>query len=327
MAAANGRLAPVTWAVFTTLAAFTALASRAAGAAEPRVQSQPPASAPGGPEYQNVWLGAIADFGYGSSMVGDSLLGELGGQFTGIQSFRDRALLVQWNGLLAARGGILGNTKPYTELIGGHAVASAEAGYRWRRGRRWSPYTGANLNGDLTLLDHPGTSFGQLNTLNDLDGVGGFNSHGAVRVDAGASWLAGAHSLLLVAFFQETVRAAGVYTPGITFSELGLAARWDVARRLTLSLEGLAGRAPSTTQPSLATIDQKTDVALSAVARKLFANGMWLGATSSLGRQMDHRAYPASGTTYDSADAWTFEVTVFYGFPLGPWKAPAGQRP
>lgn len=293
-------------------------------AAEP----PPPAvDAPPSPEYRSVSRGAVADFGYGSSAVGDSLLGELGAQSVGIQSFRDHALLVQWDGLLAARGGILGNTHPYTELVGGHVVASAEAGRRWQPRARWSVYTGAGLAGDLSLMTNPGTSYGDLDTLNDLDGVGGLSARGALRVDGGASLLDGPRSLLLVAVLQEALRASGIYTPGVAFTQAGLAVRWDVARRLTVSLEGLAGWSPATKQAALDTTDQKTELGTAAVVRKIFTNGMWLAATSALSREFDHRVYAASATAYDTANAPTFTVTLLYGIPLGCGRAAGSAKP
>ena len=62
------------------------------------------------PEYRNVQLGAVADFQFSSSSSGIALLGEGGAEYVGIQTFRDRRLVVQWDTLLAIRGGIIGNT-------------------------------------------------------------------------------------------------------------------------------------------------------------------------------------------------------------------------
>ena len=71
--------------------------------------------------------GAIADGGIGTSMVGDTLMFELGGQWAGLRFVRDRRWLLQWDALVAARGGYLANEHPYLFLIGGHELAWAEA--------------------------------------------------------------------------------------------------------------------------------------------------------------------------------------------------------
>src|SRR5271170_8159988 len=86
--------------------------------ASPPDPPRPPAEAATTPEYESGSLAAIVDFGYGSSAVGDTLLGDVGAESFGIRSFLGRALLAQWDTLFAARGGILGNEHPYTPLLG-----------------------------------------------------------------------------------------------------------------------------------------------------------------------------------------------------------------
>jgi hypothetical protein len=307
-----------------------AIAAAGLLAAAPDARAQPVTQAPSltPPEYASVARGAMADFGFGSTAVGYSLLGDVGVQSAGIRTWRDRSWLLQWDRSMAARGGVLGNTHPVADLYGGRAVASVEAGYRWRHAQRWSPYTGANLNGELTLLLHPGTSFDKLNSLNAVDGVGGLTAHIAARLVAGASFLdGGAHSVLLFAFVQETARAPGVVTPGVTFTEVGAGARWDIARRLTVQLEGLAGESPTSTDDGLRSTDGKTELAVSAAVRKLFANGMWVAASSSLARQYDHRVYLDGGATYDTADVPSFNVALAYGVPIRWWEPRARSQP
>jgi hypothetical protein len=267
-------------------------------------------------EYRNVSLGAIADIGYGSSAGGDTILAELGAEYVGIQTFRSRSLLVQWDTLLAARGGIVGNTLPYTSVAGGHTLANAEAGYRFQRHGRFSFYLGGRLNGDLSIVTHPGTTLGELNRLNNADGVLGVNASGAVRVDLGLSMLDGKRSLVLVAFFQEAGIAPDVYTSGIAYSEGGVAARFDIARRLTASLEAFAGRGATRTQAALDTTVQSSYAALSGVVRGSFRNGIWLALSGMYGREFDHRVYRASMTTYNTANAPDFNVTLLLGIPF-----------
>ena len=55
------------------------------------------------------------------------------------------------------------------------------------------------------------------------------------------SLLDGRRSFLLVGLFQEALIAPGIYSNGGSFTEGGLAARFDLWHRLTASLEVVAG--------------------------------------------------------------------------------------
>src|SRR6185312_2680605 len=189
-----------------------------------------------------------------------------------------------WDTLFAARGGVLGNTHPYTPLVGARTQASFEAGARWVPQARWSFYTGAALAGDCSAMTRPGTDIVELRTLNDLDGVGGRVADATLRLDAGASMLDGARSLLLVAFVQGEARAPGIYTPGMGLGELGVAARFDLAWSVDAWIEAHAGRSGPVEEPSLGTIDQATVGSFSAQVRKLFSNGMWIAVAGGSSR-------------------------------------------
>jgi len=303
------------------IAAWSLAGSASPLHAEP---AAPPAEPRAMAEYQSSSLAAFVDFGYGASAVGDTLLGDLGAEHFGVQSFRGRALLLQWDALVAVRAGILGNTHPYTPLTGPRTLVSVEAGYRWLPERRWSFYTGAGLSGDFALLTRPGTDVTQLRTLNDMDGVGGRTADGAVRLDAGVSLLDGARSLLLVAFFQEGLRAPGIYTRGAAFAEGGVAARFDLAFRLTASLEALAGQTGAVADASLGSTDRTIYAGISAMVRRSFSHGMWVAAAGGYSRELDHRAYPGSGRSYDTASAPSFDARFFYAVPIG---GPRGPKP
>jgi hypothetical protein len=80
------------------------------------------------PRFDEQVRGVIVDGGIGTGMVGDTLMFELGGQWSAVRSYGRRRWLVQWDGLLAARGGYLANEHPYLFLIGGHELAWAELG-------------------------------------------------------------------------------------------------------------------------------------------------------------------------------------------------------
>jgi hypothetical protein len=290
-------------------------------------EAPPPAAPPERVEFDSVLVGALLDFGYGSAAVGDSLLGDLGAEYVGIRTFRDRAWLLQWDALLAARGGLLGNTRPYTGLAGMRTVADGEIGYRWLRARTLSPYTGARVDGELIVMTRPGTSLSDLDRLNNLDGVAGVSAHGALRIDAGLSLLDGARSLVVVGFFQEALRAPGVYTPGAAFAEGGVGARFDLRRRLTASLELSAGQSPTSTQAALGTSDQTTIVELSALVRFVLRSGVWLQAAGGYSREFDRRTYQSSPLTYQTASAPSFDVTLALGVSLDRrrWRAGAAQ--
>ncbi len=281
-----------------------------------------PASSPA--EYRSGSLAAFVDFGYGSSAVGDTLLGDLGAEFWGIQSLRGRALLLEWDTLFAARGGVLGNTHPYTPLVGARTQASFEAGARWAPERRWSFYTGAALAGDFSALTRPGTDIEALRTLNDSDGVGGRVASAAFRLDAGVSLLHGAQSLLVVGFFQEALDAPGAYVPGAAFAEGGVALRFDLAWSLDASLEALAGRTGAVADAALGTTDQTIVAGFSARVRKIFSSGMSIAVAGDYSREIEHRSYTGSAGSYDTASPPTFDATLFYAVPIG---GPRGQEP
>jgi hypothetical protein len=261
-------------------------------------------------------VGAVFGLGYGSSAVGLSLLFDLGAELVGIRTFHQRAWLAQWDGLIVARAGLLGNTIPYTPLAGLDTLASGEIGYRWTRDRQLSPYSGAALGGELSILTRPGTAVSELGTLNNLDGVGGLSVRGHFRIDVGLSYLDDKRSLLLVGLFQEALFAPGIYTNGISFTEGGLAARFDICRRLTASLELLAGRSPLISQTPLSTSVETTHVELTALVRKLFRDVAWLQLSGGFSRDFDRRTYDGSPNVYRTASAPAFNINLAVGVSL-----------
>ena len=276
-------------------------------------------------------MGAALDFAFGSSAAGESLLGDLGGEYTGVRTFRRRAWLLAWDALVAARGGILGNTHPYTGLAGMRLSGYAEPGYRWLPERRVSPFTGVRAGGELIVLTQPGTSLSDLNRLNNVDGVAGVVAHGAFRIDVGVSLLDGARSLVVVGLFQETLRAPGIYSPGMTFTEGGLGARFDWSRRLTATFEVHAGQSPHRSDVALGTSVQTTRVELAALVRWIFSNGVWLDASGSYALEGDERTYQGSPQVYRTENPPSFSVALGCGVSLDRkhWRQvkPAPPRP
>jgi hypothetical protein len=261
--------------------------------------------------------GLIVDGGIGTGMVGDTLMLELGGQWSAVRSYGRRRWLVQWDGLLAARGGYLANEHPYLFLIGGHELAWAELGRRFVAYQSWSPYAGVRLGNEIFLMKHPGLGWSDIDTINSVDRVGGSVAAGLIRLDAGASLLDGARSLLLVAFVHEELHAAETNTPAQAFLGAGLGARFDLARQhLSASAEASLGVAPERRDSLRGFTDRTARIAASLSARKAFGRGMWFSLSTFIARDSDHMVYSATGTVYDTANAPQFGLSLLYGIPL-----------
>jgi hypothetical protein len=268
-------------------------------------------------EFRNQSLGAVLVANIDTSDVGDALLGDLGAESIGIRSFGSRSWLVQWDALLAGRAGVLANEHPFMPLAGAHERGDVEVGSRFLPLEHWSPYVGLGLNTDLTVLTEPGVPIGNLWKYNNSDGVGGLTVNGGARVAVGASLLTPHHSLLLEAFFQEALRAPEINAPGAAFAEGGVAARWDISGRLTLRVQGLAGRTPAVLHAGLDYTVQTVHAEVDADFRKIFGNGMWLGAQVQVWQELSSTTY-LSGRTYPAADTPTFIFSLVYGIPFEP---------
>ncbi len=269
------------------------------------------------PRFDERVRGLIVDGGIGTSMVGDTLMLELGGQWSAVRSYGRRRWLVQWDGLLAARGGYLANEHPYLFLIGGHELAWAELGRRFVATQNWSPYAGVRLGNEIFLMKHPGLGWSDVDTINSVDRVGGSVAAGLIRMDAGASFLDGPRSLLLVAFVQEELHAAETNTPAQAFLGGGVGARFDLAsHHLSASAEASWGVTPERRDSLRGFTDRTTRVAASLSARKTFGRGMWVSLSTFIARDSDHMVYSATSTVYDTANAPQFGLSLLYGIPL-----------
>lgn len=269
--------------------------------------------------FDSAVQGAIVDAGIGTSADGDTLMFEVGGEWAGVKTFRDGSWLLQWDALLAGRGGYLANQHPYFFLIGGKELAWAEAGYRFSGSGRWSPYLGGRLGNDARIMAHPGLALSAFDTVNNADRVGGDGASGLIRVDVGASFLDAQRSLLLVAFVEEALRAREINTGGQALAGVGIAARFDIAHSVATSVEIIRGVTPTRTDQLRGSTDQTTRTGGAAAFRKVFHNQMWFGASVFLERDTDHIVYAASAAsaaTYNTASAPWFGMTVLYGLPL-----------
>jgi hypothetical protein len=269
------------------------------------------------PRFDEGVHGLIVDGGIGTSMVGDTLMFELGGQWSAVRSYGRRRWLVQWDGLLAARGGYLANEHPFLFLIGGHELAWAELGRRFVADRDWSPYAGVRLGNEIFLMKHPGLAWSDVDTINSVDRVGGVVATGLVRADVGASLLDALRSLLLVAFVQEELHAAETNTPAQAFLGAGVGARFDLAsHHLSASAEASLGVAPERRDSLRGFTDRTARVAASLSARKSFGRGMWISLSTFIARDSDHMVYSATGNVYDTTNAPQFGLSLLYGIAV-----------
>lgn len=278
------------------------------------VSAAAPASAQ---TFSSEQRGAVAGASFGTSAVGDALLGELGGEWAALETVAHSRLLLQWDGLITLKGGLLGQTHPYTRLFGGRASGFGEAGYRFSFGHPWSLYAGARMAAETQILARLGVGLSQLRTVNNVAGVGGINAGGALRLAVGASRLTLGSSLLLTGFVQESARLAQANLPGATFTDVGVAARFDLPNSLMLAGEALWGKKPTSRDALLGRSDETTHVGVATHVRKVFANGMWLGAHLSLSRESDAITYAASHTHYATQSAPGATFLLLFGFPLG----------
>lgn len=284
-----------------------------AGACVLALASRALASEPGA--FDSQIRGVIADIGIGTSGVGDSLLGELGGQWQGLQSLHSRRWLLSWDLRASLRGGYLANQHPYLFLLGGRLASFAEGGYRTQADRELSPYLGLRLANEEQLLVHPGRSLSKYDEYNSIDGVGGVLVHGALRFDGGASWLSEQRSLLVLGFVEEAFQDLQVYTEALLLTQLGASARIDLRDGLSASLEGAWGISPERSDEQRSVQDRTHRVSIAGQFRWVFLQQSWIQAKVRLARDGNHLQYEG-GRSYDTASAPVFTADVTYGFSL-----------
>ncbi len=272
-------------------------------------------AAPGARASDSEVHGAVAGLSLLSSTAGDAVLGDLGGAWSGLRSLDGGRWLLDWDLSLTFRTGYAANAIPGIFLLGGRIGASTELGFRTAPSSPWSPYLGLRLGGELAVVGHPGLPLSQLSTYNDLDGLAGLTAAGGVGLAMGTSFLEERRCLRLEVFLQETLRAAGTYTPGYAFGEIGLGARYDTERSITVALEGLVGMAPARRIPALGYTDQAWHWRARAWFRDVFGNGMWLGILGSVDRIQDEVSY-SSGVRFSTGNAPTLSLAVSFGIPI-----------
>lgn len=264
--------------------------------------------------YENVARGALVDGSFTTSSAGDALMGELGGESAGIR-IHER-FVMQWDVLLALKAGVLGNEHPYLFLIGPRALAWVEGGYLIPRGGGdpFNGYVGVRASGTMQILGNPDVS--QFNLINAADGTGGASARGAFRASAGCAWIKERVAFFATVFGQEELQAPTEDYPSYAFSELGVALRFDIERSVMASLEGLVGTTPTRSDPR-GFVDQTMRAGAYGSFRKIFGNGMWLGASVSIERDTDQLVY-GNGSVFDTGNAPIFSAMLTYGVRL--WK-------
>lgn len=266
--------------------------------------------------FENVARGAFIDGGFATSAAGDAITGEVGGESLGIRTSCDGRFVMQWDALLALKAGILGNTHPYLFLVGPRALAWVEGGWLIRHRSTFSGYLGARVSGAAQLLGNPDVS--RFDEINAADGTGGASARGALRLSAGGASIRGTTALIVTLFGQEELQAPTTNYPSYAFTELGVSLRYDVEKSMMLSLEGLFGVTPSSTDVLRGFTDQTSRIGASGSFRKIFINGMWLGLSLSIERDTDHIQL-SGGSGFDTGNAPVFASTIFFGLPL--WRS------
>ncbi len=267
--------------------------------------------------FDNVTRGAAVSFGFGTTPVGDTLMGEIGGDWLGIRVCHCMRWVMQWEVLATLKLGYLGNEHPFTFFIGPHFGSWVEGGMRTSGKTGFSPYLGLRIGGDVQLLGNPGTK--ELDTINAVDGVGGIVAEGWARFTAGGAYLDANRSVILTAFVQELLQPERINTPSRAFTGGGASLRFDVPHSWFATIEGGYAATPGRNDALRGLSDTTTRAWIGGSVRKIFENGMWVGGALSYERDMDHVVYASSGTTFDTADAPRFNVSILYGLPL--WRS------
>ena len=265
--------------------------------------------------FDDAIRGATASASFGAGSAGDTLMAQVGAAWAALRVY-DGAWLVQWDLLVALRAGYLGNEHPYAFLVGPHASSWIEGGYRFKSARRFSPYVGARLSGDASYLG--ATSGPPLADTNIGTDVAGPVARGAVRIGAGSAYLDEGRAFVATLFVQEAIDGAQLHADARAFTEGGVSLRFDVAGSLMTSLDGFCGATFARDDALRGTTTTTTRCGLAALARKVFRNGMWLGASLSLEHDTDRVSY-TGGMTYDTGEPPAFGVALSYG--VRPWRS------
>jgi hypothetical protein len=242
---------------------------------------------------------------------------ELGAELRGWRTLRQEAWVVRWQGGAVGRGGKLANEHPFLLLLGGDERLAVSAGRRFQPANTWSPYVGLSADQEARWLGHPGLSPSALDTVNNVDGVGGLGLEGTLRLESGLSLLDGQHALLVTAFVGEQAQRAQINLPAFAFTTLGVSARLDTRGGLTAEADAWWGTTPVRHDAARGFRDRTARTALAGLVRHTLGAHMWLSLASSWTRDTDRITYDPGDLVLHTVDAPTFTVTAAWGWTLG----------
>jgi hypothetical protein len=263
-------------------------------------------------EFTQDTRGAFLHGTYVLDTFGKALPLQLDGQWAGIRSFSERKYLFTFDAAAGFSGAFLGNSSERFWLVGGNARALGELGLRLTPQNGHSLYVGASalLNGSaISVLGLPPD---QYNQKNSLDGIGGLNGIGALRLNAGLSGLEERHALLVTAFVGGSLRKPGSPASGPLYLDVGLRAQFDVVKSFTATLEGSWGTTFGHPDSLLGITNTGTRYEVVVMVRKMIGP-IWL----ALDAQLHGTANSTTSTSVSNVYLTATPTFVSAGLALG----------
>lgn len=216
-----------------------ALPALALAQAEPQLTQSPSAevsdAAPA--EFRQDFRGAFLHGTYVVDIWGKAIPIQLGFEWAGIRSFRNRSLLFTFDGAANVFAAYGGNSDDRFILLGGQARLVGELGARLTPTQDNSFYLGGTVALDGNAVSILGVPVDQYNLKNSLSGIAGLYGSAGLRVNAGLSHLHSNHALLVEAFVAEVLVAPGSSASGPLFTDFGARGQLDLVKNLTAVLE------------------------------------------------------------------------------------------
>lgn len=261
-------------------------------------------------EYVQQWRGVTLFATYVEDDFGRAIPVQVDFQWAGVRSYRDRKVLVTFDGSGGLTTGYGGNSNPKFFLVGGNAGARVELGQRFSPADDTSFYLGgtAVLKGSAVAVTT--APIGQYDSINSVDGLAGLNGVAALRVNPGFSLLRGDVSLLVTAFLEESLRDPGAARTGALFTSFGARAQLDVVRTWTATLEGLWGTTWGRTDAYTGTVDVGSRFEVSAMLRRRLGP-VWLALDANLHGTQNVATTAAKNVYVTSTPTWVSAGLTF----------------
>jgi hypothetical protein len=258
----------------------------------------------------------MLEAGFQLTPAGEAVPVQLNAEFSGIHTIDGRHILFRYDASGGATAGYGGNGTPNFIFAGGQLKLDGIAGVRLLPNQHWSPIVAAGTNAQVSAIAVPGYGLGGApNTGNSLAGLQGVNGIIAGRVLFGASYLNGRNSLLLGVFAQEADRAPASFAQGRAYTEGGVTAEWDLARRAAIILEGTAGETFKTANPIFGTTDQAAHIQGDLGVRYLIGKWAWVGGDLRVSTDIDV-THVNGGPTYTTVTTPAFAAMLGAGVAL-----------